>query len=90
MSAFSNLKLGFPSHKKSVSTNDNSRRLLTVTVVEAKGLKARNKSPPTSDPFGVINLVDLGGREIKTESNKIKQKSGTTIPKFDETFVFGK
>jgi hypothetical protein len=74
--------------------DSSKRRLLTVELVEARGLKALNKSrgtfsSPSSDPFGEIGLVGIGEHEIKSETFKIKSKSGTTAPKWNETYLFG-
>lgn len=65
------------------------KRLLTVEIVDAKNLIpcARNG---TSDPFLNLQLVDLGGREIKAEAFKTVQKNGTIAPSWNEKFVFGK
>lgn len=70
------------------------RRLLSVEVVEARGLKALNKAKlgkiqPSSDPFAVISLKDIGGREIKNETFKVKQVNATLSPVWKESFVFG-
>lgn len=77
------------------SIESSKRRLLTVEVVEARGLKALTKSKstfssaPTSNPYGQIGFIDFTGSEIKSETFKIPPKTGTTTPKWSETFVFG-
>jgi len=63
------------------------RRLLTVTIVKAEGIKALHKS--TSDPYAILFLKGIGDREIKTESFRTSQKSGTVNPVWGETFIFG-
>lgn len=65
-----------------------SRRELYVEVVEARGLMKSNPSG-TADAFVTAVMSDLGGREIKTESFKTGQKSGTLAPVWKEKFTFG-
>ncbi len=67
---------------------DDSRRLLHVEVIKAENILALAKT--TSDPYLTIALADIGGREIKTESFKTKQKANTLSPQWNEKFVFGK
>jgi Ca2+-dependent lipid-binding protein len=74
----------FGTRKKPV---DASRRLLYVEVVKAENILALAKT--TSDPYLTIALADIGGREIKTESFKTKQKANTLAPQWNEKFVFG-
>lgn len=66
---------------------DTSRRLLYVDVIKADNVLALNKT--SSDPYIAIALADIGGREIKSESFKTKQKSSTLKPEWNEKFVFG-
>ena len=66
---------------------DSSRRLLFVEVVRAENILALNKT--SSDPYLTIALADIGGREIKTESFRTKQKSNTLAPVWNEKFTFG-
>lgn len=66
---------------------DTSRRLLYVDVIKADNILALNKT--SSDPYIAIALADIGGREIKSESFKTKQKSNTLKPEWNEKFVFG-
>lgn len=70
------------------SKGNNDRRLLTVTIVKAEGIKAANKK--SSDPYIVLCLKGIGDREIKSESFRSSHKSGTTNPVWEEKFVFGK
>jgi Ca2+-dependent lipid-binding protein len=58
-----------------------------VEVVKAENILALAKT--TSDPYLTIALADIGGREIKTESFKTKQKANTLAPQWNEKFVFG-
>ena len=63
-------------------------RVLRVEVVEARNLVASSKAGD-SDPNIALYLVDLGNREIKTESFKTKPQSKTLNPKWNENFTFG-
>ena len=94
------LGFGKRTHIKKMDSNsveNSKRRLLTVEVVEARGLKALSKSKssfsssaPTSDPFGQIGFVDMvNRRDIKNETFKLPQKTGTTAPKWNQTVIFG-
>lgn len=64
-------------------------RTLQVDVVEARGLLACQKNG-TSDPYAVVLLADLSGREVKNETFNTKQKNGTLSPTWNESFTFGK
>ncbi len=66
---------------------DASRRVLHVEVIRATNVLALNKT--SSDPYLSVALADIGGREIKSESFKTKQKSNTLNPEWNETFIFG-
>jgi len=63
-------------------------RVLRVEVIEARNLVASTKAGD-SDPNIALYLVDLGNREIKTESFKTKPQSKTLNPKWNENFTFG-
>ena len=77
-----NKKAGF----EKVATKE--RRLLTVEVVEAKGVIASSKAG--SDPYVLCALTDLGGREIKAESFRTKTLNKTVNPKWEEKFTYGR
>lgn len=64
------------------------RRTLSVEVIKADNVLACNKT--VSDPYLTVALADIGGREIKTESFRTKQKQGTVNPVWNEKFEFGK
>lgn len=66
------------------------RRLLEVDVIEAEGLLGTDNDG-VSNPRVDISLVDLAGREAKTEG--IKQtpvKNGTINPVWNHKVVFGR
>lgn len=73
--------------KKESGDHTSDRRLLRVKVIKASGLKAIHGA--TSDPYAVIGLRDVAGREIKTETFNVKQKHKTVNPVWNEEFVFG-
>lgn len=64
-------------------------RMLEVDVIEARNLLAVDKNV-SSDPYAVVVLTDLSGRELKTETFNTKQKKGTLSPNWNESFTFGK
>lgn len=66
-----------------------NRRVVFVEVIEARNLMAQNKNG-TCDPYASIALLDLGGREIKNESYKTKQKNATLTPNWSEKIALGK
>lgn len=65
------------------------KRLLSVEIVDGRNLVPCSRNG-TSDPFINLQLIDLGGREIKAETFKTVQKNGTIAPQWNEKFVFGK
>ncbi|RYY83964.1 hypothetical protein EON63_10140 [archaeon] len=75
--------------KRKENQGSSERRLLHVELVEARQLLALVKNG-TSDPVVQLALTDLGGREIKKEIFRSKQKSGTLSPSWDEKFTFGR
>ncbi len=60
-----------------------------MEVIEARNLLAQNKNG-TSDPYATVALNDLGGREMKNESFKTKQKNATLAPNWSEKIALGK
>lgn len=72
---------------KSANARASNQRILTVKVIEARNIKAVNKN--SSDPFIILSLRDLGGREIKNETFRTKQQSGTLAPVWNEEFQIG-
>jgi hypothetical protein len=80
----------FTSGTKKGDSGDSSlkRRFLFVEVIEAKQIVALAKN--VSDPLAHIALTDLGGREIKKEVFRSKQKLGTLTPQWNEKFTMGK
>eukprot|EP01038_Epipyxis_sp_PR26KG_P004421 gene4421-6250_t len=75
------------STKDSAATNT-TRRLVTVELIEARGIIACVKSG-TSDPYAVVGLIDVAGRDIKNESNRSKLIQATLTPQWKETFNYG-
>ncbi len=65
------------------------RRVVLVEIVEARNLLAQNKNG-TCDPYASVSLLDLGGREIKNETFKTKQKNATLTPNWSEKIALGK
>lgn len=75
-------------HRKKSETDIASRRCLVVEVIKAENLIACTKAGD-SDPHLTCYLADIGGREIKAESFKIKPQIKTLAPEWNQTFTFG-
>lgn len=78
----------FTKKKAAVVVQTAPRRLLTLQVLEAKGIIGCNRNG-TSDSYAVCALLDLGEREIKKETFISQPKNGTVTPQYGETFVYG-
>jgi Ca2+-dependent lipid-binding protein len=63
-------------------------RLLEVRVLEARNVIACDRGG-TSDPYVVLTLVDLAGREVKGEKQKTEKITKTLNPKWNATLVLG-
>ena len=66
-----------------------TRRLLIVDVMEARGLVIGDIKRGTSDSFVECSLLDLGDREIKSETYRTQQIKGTLTPTYDQRYSFG-
>lgn len=63
-------------------------RLLEVRVLEARNVIACDRGG-TSDPYVVLTLVDIAGREIKGEKQKTEKINKTLNPRWNATLVLG-
>jgi hypothetical protein len=79
---------GTPMPAIPVKAGSQKKRVLNVEVLDAKNLIPSAKNG-TSDPYITLALRNFSGTEIKTESFKTTQKTGTISPTFNEKFVFG-
>lgn len=81
---------GISSPTRPLNKSANAKRLLIVTLVEARDLVAVNTSDATSDPYVTLSLAinDVDIREEKMHMSSIKKR--TIHPEYNETFTFGK
>ena len=66
-----------------------TRRLLIVDVIEGRGLVIGDAKRGQSDSYVECSLLDLGDREIKSETYRTHQIRGTLTPTYDQRFTLG-
>ena len=82
-------KTRFATSDSNKDSSKKEKRFLLVTLVGARNIKAVNKT--SSEPYAVLSLRDLAGREIKNESFTTKRLDKPTLdPIWNEEFKFGK
>jgi Ca2+-dependent lipid-binding protein len=63
-------------------------RVLILNVIEARNTIACDRGG-SSDPYVVVNLCDIAGREIRNEKFKTEKKPKTLNPRWNTRFTFG-
>jgi len=79
----------FATSTKNSNSKLTEQRLLIVNVVSARAIKSASGGKG-SEPFIVLSLRDIAGREIKNESFSTKRVEKATFePSWNEEFQFG-